>query len=73
MSFGRQSERCASFALFRYGERLRFPAKISLPRNYRNPGAFDYQGYLSENGIVALASTKATSVEVLPGFCGQPA
>ena len=30
----------------RYGERLRFPAKISLPRNYRNPGAFDYQGYL---------------------------
>jgi competence protein ComEC len=59
--------------LFTYGERLRFPAKISPPRNYRNPGAFDYQGYLAENGIVALASTKAASVEVLPGFAGSRA
>jgi competence protein ComEC len=59
--------------LFRYGERLRFPARISLPRNYRNPGAFDYRGYLAENGIVALASAKAGSVEVLPGFAGSRA
>jgi competence protein ComEC len=59
--------------LFSYGERMRFPAKISPPRNYRNPGAFDYQGYLAENGIVALASTKAASVEVLPGFAGSRA
>jgi competence protein ComEC len=58
---------------FRYGERLRFPAKIFLPRNYRNPGAFDYRGYLAENGIVALASVKATSIEVLPGFSGSRA
>jgi competence protein ComEC len=56
---------------FSYGERLRFPAKLSLPRNYRNPGAFDYKGYLSENGIVALASTKAANVELLPGFAGS--
>ena len=59
--------------LFRYGERLRFPAKISAPRNYRNPGAFDYRGYLAENGVVALASTKAASVEILPGFAGSRA
>jgi competence protein ComEC len=59
--------------LFHYGERLRFPARISLPRNYRNPGAFDYRGYLAENGIVALASTKAGSVEILPGFAGSQA
>ncbi len=59
--------------LFQYGERLRFPARISPPRNYRNPGAFDYQGYLSDNGIVVLASTKAASVEVLPGFTGSRA
>jgi competence protein ComEC len=57
--------------LFHYGERLRFPAKIYPPRTFRNPGAFDYQGYLMENGIVALASTKAASVEVLPGFAGS--
>ena len=58
---------------FHYGERLRFPAKLSAPRNYRNPGAFDYREYLAENGIVALASTKAESVEVLPGFAGSRA
>jgi Domain of unknown function (DUF4131) len=57
---------------FRYGERLRFPAKVLPPRNYRDPGAFDYRGYLAENGIVALASTKAANVEILPGFAGSP-
>ena len=61
----------ASVRSFTYGERLRFPSKISLPRNYRNPGAFDYQGYLAENGIVGLGSTKFESVEVLPGFAGS--
>jgi competence protein ComEC len=59
--------------LFQYGERLRFPARILPPRNYRNPGAFDYEAYLADNGIVALASTKAGSVEVLPGFAGSRA
>ncbi len=63
----------AAVPLFTYGERLRFPARISTPRNYRNPGAFDYRGYLSENGIVALASTSAASVETLPGFAGSRA
>lgn len=69
-----EPDQAASAArVFRYGERLRFPAKISAPRNYRNPGAFDYRGYLAENGIVALASTKAASVEVLLGFAGSRA
>jgi competence protein ComEC len=58
---------------FRYGERLRFPVKLYPPRNFRNPGAFDYTGYLAENGIVALGSTKAESVEVLRGFAGNRA
>jgi competence protein ComEC len=59
--------------LFHYGERLRFPTKLSRPRNFRNPGSFDYQEYLAENGIVALASTKAENVEILPGFAGSRA
>jgi competence protein ComEC len=63
----------APMPLFHYGERLRFPAKLTAPRNYRNPGAFDYRGYLSENGIVALASTKSENVEMLPGFVGSRA
>ncbi len=57
--------------LFRYGERLRSPVKLYPPHNFRNPGAFDYTGYLADNGIVALGSTKAETVELLPGFCGN--
>ena len=56
---------------FRYGERLRFPAKLLPPHNFRNPGAFDYTGYLAQDGIVALGSTKAEAVELLPGFAGN--
>ncbi len=73
VSKSESDQTASSPGLFTYGERLRFPAKLSLPRNYRNPGAFDYQGYLSENGIVALASTKVASIEVLPGFAGNRA
>jgi competence protein ComEC len=56
--------------VFRYGERLRFPVKLRAPRNFRNPGAFDYQGYLADNGIVVLGSTQAAKIEVVPGFAG---
>ncbi|MBI3476611.1 MAG: ComEC/Rec2 family competence protein [Acidobacteria bacterium] len=55
----------------RYGTRLRVRAKLHPPRNYRNPGAFDYEGYLQENGIAVLASARAQDVEVLAGFSGS--
>jgi competence protein ComEC len=58
---------------FHYGERLRFPTKLYPPRNFRNPGAFDYVGYLADEGIVALGSTKMEAVEPLPGFSGSRA
>jgi hypothetical protein len=57
--------------VFRYGERLRVPVKLKLPRNFHNPGAFDYEGYLAENGISALGSAKADAVQFLPGFSGN--
>jgi competence protein ComEC len=57
--------------IFHYGERIRLPVKLKLPRNFRNPGAFDYQGYLAANGIAALGSAKAEDVEPLPGFAGN--
>jgi competence protein ComEC len=56
--------------MFHFGQRIRFSAKIKPPRNFRNPGAFDYQGYLAERGIAALASTKIDEVELLPGLEG---
>jgi competence protein ComEC len=59
--------------MFRYGERLRFPVKLHPPRNFRNPGAFDNQQYLSDQGIVALGSVKTERVELLAGFSGNRA
>jgi competence protein ComEC len=57
--------------LLHYGERIRFSARLKPPRNFRNPGAFDYQGYLAANAIAALGSTKAENIEFLPGFIGS--
>ncbi len=57
--------------LLSYGQRIRFRTTPVPPRNYRNPGAFDYAGYLRDNGIVATASVKYSAVEILPGFVGN--
>lgn len=57
--------------LFRYGESIRLPVKLKLPRNFRNPGGFDYQSYLAANSIGALASAKAEDVQLLSGFAGN--
>ncbi len=57
--------------LFPYGTRLRIRAKLHPARNYRNPGAFDYEGYLRDNGISLLGSAEATDIERLPGFSGS--
>jgi competence protein ComEC len=60
----------APMRVFRYGERIRVPVKLKLARNFRNPGAFDYESYLAANGISALVSAKADDVQLLPGFSG---
>lgn len=57
--------------LFRYGQRLRFSAKVYFPHNYRNPGAFDYCTYLADQGIAASAPARMEDVEILPGFVGS--
>jgi competence protein ComEC len=54
-----------------YGERLRLRAKLHPARNFRNPGAFDYEGYLRDNGISLLGSAEASEIEHLPGFSGN--
>jgi competence protein ComEC len=62
---------CDSASTFSYGDRLRLSARLKLPRNFRNPGAFDYQGYLADHGISAMGSAKLENVEILPGFSGS--
>ena len=54
-----------------FGDRIRLIARLRAPRNFRNPGAFDYRGYLGDRGIAALGSAKFADVEVLSGFTGN--
>jgi competence protein ComEC len=61
----------APFSGFDYGTRVRFAARLRLPRNFHNPGAFDYESYLHGIGISVLASAKAEDLEVLPGKSGS--
>ena len=35
----------------RYGDRIRFIARLSHPRNFNNPGGFDYRQFLACKGI----------------------
>lgn len=48
-----------------YGQRLRLRAKLGVPINYRNPGAFDYRHYLERNGIEVTGGGKLDSVEII--------
>jgi len=56
--------------IFHYGDRIRFLTKLKVARNFRNPGAFDYQGYLADRGIAALGSAKLEDVELLSSVYG---
>ena len=56
---------------FHYGDRICFLSKLKPPKNFRNPGAFDYEGYLAARGIAALGSAKIENVQLLPGFTGS--
>lgn len=54
-----------------YGQRVELEARLRRPRNYGNPGSFDYERYLARQHIYWLASARATTVRVLPGSCGS--
>ncbi len=57
--------------VYTYGQRLQLQARVRLPRNFQNPGSFDYSGYLRDQGVVALGSARADDVALLPGFSGS--
>ncbi len=54
----------------RYGQRIELDAKVRRTHNFRNPGAFDYEGYLARQDIYWTASARSSSVRILPGSCG---
>ena len=53
-----------------YGQRIEVDARIRKPRNFGNPGAFDYARFLARQQIYWTASAAAGDVRVLPGECG---
>ena len=57
--------------VYLYGQRLRFTTHLRAPRNFGNPGALDYRRVLAQQGIAALASSRADRVEPLSGFSGS--
>ena len=55
----------------RYGQKVEIEARPRRTRNFRNPGAFDYAGYLARRDIYWTASARpGAPVKVLPGACG---
>jgi len=54
-----------------YGQNVELDARVRKPRNYGNPGAFDYAHYLARQDIFWTASGAANTVRVLPGRCGS--
>ena len=56
----------------RYGQRIEFAARVRRPRNFGNPGAFDFERYLARRHIYWTASMLTGSkIDVLPGECGS--
>jgi len=59
---------------FEYGQRVEIEARIRPPRNFRNPGSFDYAGYLARQEIFWTATmTRGSRAKVLAGRCGSRA
>ena len=52
---------------WRYGDRLRVTTTLRLPRNFENPGRFDYVGHLARRNIHVTTSVwDASTVRRLP-------
>jgi competence protein ComEC len=54
-----------------YGQRVEAAASVRSPRNFGNPAAFDYAGYLAAQHIYWTGSASSTTdIRVLGGECG---
>ena len=54
-----------------YGQTIELDARVRKPRNFGNPGAFDYAHFLARQEIYWTASSAANTVRILPGRCGS--
>lgn len=57
---------------FRYGDFIRFHTRLRIPRNFQNPGGFDYEKYLRLRGILVRGFMKdASGIVVLRSARGN--
>jgi competence protein ComEC len=54
-----------------YGQTVEVESRVRKPRNFHNPGAFDYARYLARQDIYWTASAPAGAVRPLGGVCGS--
>src|SRR5208282_6861574 len=47
---------------FKLGDEIRLTARIHFPRNYGNPGEFDYVGLMARDGIAATMTAAGKSL-----------
>ena len=55
-----------------YGQKVEFEARIRPTRNFLNPGAFDYEGFLARSNIYWTGSIPAgAQLNIVRGRCGS--
>ena len=56
----------------RYGQRVEMEVKLRKPRNYGNPGAFDFEQYLARREIYWTATANVKSaLRIVDSHCGR--
>lgn len=57
-----------------YGQQVEFDGRVRPPRNFGNPGAFDYVRYLNRQSIYWTASVRTGApINIFKGLCGSRA
>jgi len=55
-----------------YGNLIRFKTRLKPPRNFNNPGGFDYEGYMRGKGIRLRGTLDRTGLVVIRTGDGHP-
>jgi competence protein ComEC len=56
-----------------YGYRVRLNTKLYRPHNFRNPGSFDYEGYLRRKGVLVTGYVRnGDQIQILSREEGNP-
>ncbi|MEM1058919.1 MAG: ComEC/Rec2 family competence protein [Verrucomicrobiota bacterium] len=57
---------------FRYGQKIEITGGLDVPGGARNPGGFDWRGYLAQNQIHYTLRARPEAVSILSEAAGRP-